>query len=160
MKREAAASIAPAVFRTPLQECLYCKGSGLSNHPRQSEADVWDGGKWFKIQHQAKRCRVCERVYKLNYVATRGVRLNTLCDVSDNPIVLLNEHIGFTSNYLRQLTMRSFRAAVSSRAEAATIILTYPTTGFGHKAKSRGDENMAGLTDERSSRHLSRGMPV
>ena len=121
-----------------LDECYFC-GKELVEQVKGKEreylANVWNGFEWEDIRHGPKVCRgkKCRAKHKLNYASKGGSRDNILThdDLNDDQIILLHEGLGFRLAYLRQFWHRTCRNPSSARAEAATILLTYPQKRFG-----------------------------
>ena len=107
-------------------QCL--KGAGYEH-----TASIWTGSAWEYVRHGTKRCRDCGARYKLNFLSESGSKMNTLQekDINLDTIVLMYTELGFRYRALKLHWNRVMRSALSSQAEAATIILTYPEERFG-----------------------------
>ena len=123
---------------TDLTQCTRCKNAPLLCLKfRSTTASVWDGAKWVSRKIGTKRCYFCMTYYKLNYMSEKSSRKNTIQSADDDSIVLVNEYLGFTFGYLRQLWHRVCRASVSFDAEVATILLTYQDAKVGNMRRSQ-----------------------
>ena len=115
-------------------KCTQCNGDveQKTGAGYTHEATVWDGSQWSSVRHGTKRCVDCGARHKLNYVATPGMKKNTVKKPDDGSVILLHGEFGFAFRYLRQLFHRVYRLGSSWMGEAATIILTYPNKAVGH----------------------------
>ena len=77
------------------------------------EATVWDGSQWSSVRRGTKRCVDCGARRKLNYVATPGVKKNTVKKPDDGSVMLLHGGFGFAVRYSRQLFHRAYRLGSS-----------------------------------------------
>ena len=145
-KRPARATVSPVeipkVEYTKLTHCVDCKKTALSTLTSEVHtATIWNGNRWSRVQHGQKRCYECGSIYNLNYRPQIGSKANTLQCPEDSDIVLLNPFVGFEFAYLRQFWNRTCRASISARAEAATILLTWPDNHIGNRRKGRATRN-------------------
>ena len=124
------------VLFTNIDKCLACGGGLCLDSYLISDASVWNGAKWEDVPHGRKRRSLCNRSYKLGYVASGKAHVNTLRNPNDDAIVLVTENLGFRYSYLKQLWSRVRRAHCSLEAEAGTVLLTFPEYVVGNR-KSR-----------------------
>eukprot|EP00973_Karenia_brevis_P065750 9138807-Karenia_brevis.AAC.1 len=110
---------------TDLETCVYCKGSpALVSQKSQRlthTASIWNGIRWTELTHGTKECYSCRTHYKLTYVASKDGHQNTIQEVSDDTIILVNAYLGFTYSYIHSFFLRLCRCGVSAQAEAQII---------------------------------------
>ena len=163
----AAAEQPPARY-TDIEVCIDCAGNKpLAKLPQTTDAKVWTGAEWISVKHGTKRCRGyggCEKYYKLNFISETGRKRNTLQTLETGNILLMNEYIGFTTDFLRQYWNRVCRTGESAQGEAATILMTWPDVplGSGMKRKAahirHGTEARFGFSEDRLKRLLTNAM--
>jgi hypothetical protein len=155
-------SIDSDVLWTALSKCVRCGEKKdlvklpTSNPMHTHTATVWNGIQWLTVKHGTKKCVSCDCRYKLNYVAKASSKQNTINDktLTEDSIILLHPHIGFTVRYLTLYWHRVCRASVSALAEASTIILANPTCKVGHVAKKHSKKSMT-IGDHVLAKHIT-----
>ena len=104
------ASTDTEILFSDLSLCVQCTGKPVplvtvEGDRRVSEATVWNGSQCCLVKDGTKKYSsygVCHSYYKLNYISKIGSKPNTLTDIGGDTVVLLNKHLGFTGDYLRQ----------------------------------------------------------
>jgi hypothetical protein len=96
----------------------------LQNKHHTHDASVWDGAIWRKVKHGSTLCRKCHTIHKLNYMSMKDEKLSFITEPKDEQVYLLNQHLGFTMGFAKQLWNRACRMHCSLRGEACSILLT------------------------------------
>jgi hypothetical protein len=149
------------VVWTPVCKCTCCtKRCTLQQLPTTNpmhthKASIWDGIEFKEIEHGTKQCPSCHVRYKLNFISRVGVKQNCLdsATISDDSIILVHVHLGFTYRSLHLLWQRVCRGSISFLAEASSILLANPGVKVGHTAKNRYNNNES-ITDANLAHHL------
>lgn len=142
------------ILYTRLSHCTECGESLTTLKSGCHVASVWNGAKWRQVTHGQKRCYECGDRFNLTYRPLKGEKQNTLECPEDDDIVLLNPFVGFDYHYLRQRWNRTCRVSVSTTAEAATILLTWPRVSVGNRNKARSAKGVPHMREDKFRRLL------